>query len=201
MKAAVLYGNEDIRCAEISEPGVRPGHIKVKVRAAGICGSDIPRVLKNGAHFYPVVLGHEFSGEVVETGEGVTRVKTGDRVTGAPLLPCMRCEDCMRGDYALCRHYSFIGSSKQGAFAQYLVMPEQNAVRFDAAVPYEMAAFFEPATVALHGLLCNGYRGGGSVAVLGGGTVGLFAMQWAKIYGAKQVAVFDIDDGRLMLAK
>ena len=70
-----------------------PGLVKVKVKASGICGSDIPRVLHNGVHFYPIVLGHEFSGDVVEVGEGVTKVKVGERVTAAPLLPCMKCDE------------------------------------------------------------------------------------------------------------
>ena len=73
MKAAVLYGNEDIRYDDFKTPEVKPGTVKVRVRATGICGSDIPRVLHNGAHFYPVVLGHEFSGDVVEVGEALPR--------------------------------------------------------------------------------------------------------------------------------
>ena len=85
MKAAVLYGNEDIRYADWETPVCRPGTVKVRVRATGICGSDVPRVLNHGAHFYPVVLGHEFSGDVVEVGEGVEGLKHGDTVSGAPL--------------------------------------------------------------------------------------------------------------------
>lgn len=201
MKAAVLYANRDMRYADFDEPEVSPGQVKVRVRAAGICGSDIPRVLHGGAHFYPVVLGHEFAGDVVETGQGVTTISAGDRVSGAPLVPCLACGDCQRGDYSLCKHYSFIGSRRQGGFADYVVMPERNAVKYDPAIPYEQAAMFEPSTVALHGLFCNGFRGGGSVAVLGGGTIGLFAMQWAKAFGADRVAVADIDEQRLELAK
>lgn len=201
MKAAVLYGNEDIRFDDWPEPQVKPGDVKIKIHAAGICGSDVPRVLRNGAHFYPVVLGHEFSGEVTEIGEGVTHVAAGDHVSGAPLLPCMKCADCQKGDYSLCRHYSFVGSREQGSFAEYVVIPEINVVRFDPSIPYERAAMFEPATVSLHGLMLNDYRGGGSVAILGGGTIGLFAMQWARIFGSKKIAVFDIDDERLALAK
>ena len=99
MKAAVLYGNEDIRYADWETPACGPGMVKVRVRATGICGSDVPRVLHHGAHFYPVVLGHEFSGDVAEVGEGVQGLQVGDTVTGAPLVPCMRCADCQRGNY------------------------------------------------------------------------------------------------------
>ena len=201
MKAAVLHGNEDIRYEEFLTPEVKPGTVKVRVKAAGICGSDIPRVLNNGAHYYPIVLGHEFSGVVEEIGEGVTKVKVGDTVSGAPLLPCMKCGDCQRGNYSLCKHYGFIGSHDQGAFAEYVVMPEANAIPYDPIIPFEVAAMFEPATVSLHGMYCNDYAGGGDVAIIGGGTIGLFAAQWAHIFGAKRVVVFDLVQERLDLAK
>ena len=148
MKAAVVVANEDVQYQEIEEPQAKPGWVKIKVKASGICGSDVPRVLNHGVHFYPIVLGHEFSGDVVEVGEGVTKVKVGDRVSGAPLLPCMKCDDCQKGNFSLCKHYSFIGSRQQGSNADYVVVPEQNAVPFDKTVPYEQGAMFEPATVA-----------------------------------------------------
>ena len=200
MKAAVVCANEDVQYLEYEEPKVSAGMVKVKVKASGICGSDIPRVLHNGVHFYPIVLGHEFSGDVVEIGEGVTKVKVGDRVSGAPLLPCMTCDDCQNGNYSLCKHYSFIGSRQQGSNADYVVIPEKNAVPFDKSISYEQGAMFEPSTVALHGLMQNDYKGGGCVAILGGGTIGMFTMQWAKIFGSKKVVVFDISDERLALA-
>jgi len=201
MKAAVLHANKDLRYEDYPDPVVREGTVKVRVRAAGICGSDIPRVLHGGAHFYPIVLGHEFAGDVVEVGKNVTGVKVDDTVSVAPLIPCFKCGECQQGNYALCRSYSFIGSREQGGFAEYIVIPEASAVKYDPTIPYEQAAMFEPSTVALHGLYCGGYRGGESVAVLGGGTIGVFAMQWAKILGARQVVVFDINDERLSLAK
>ena len=201
MKAAVVVANEDVRYQEVEEPQVKPGYVKIKVKASGICGSDIPRVLHNGVHFYPIVLGHEFSGDVVEVGEGVTKVKAGQRVSGAPLLPCMKCDYCQNGNFSLCKHYSFIGSREQGSNADYVVIPEQNAIPFDPSISYEQGAMFEPSTVALHGLLQNDYQGGQYVAILGGGTIGMFTMQWAKIFGSKKVVVFDISQERLELAK
>ena len=201
MKAAVVVANEDVRYQEVEEPQVKPGWVKVKVKCSGICGSDVPRVLHNGVHFYPIVLGHEFSGDVVEVGEGVTKVKVGDRVSGAPLIPCMKCDDCQNGNFSLCKHYSFIGSRENGSNADYVVIPEQNAVPFDPSISYEQGAMFEPSTVAIHGLLQNDYQGGQCVAILGGGTIGMFTMQWAKIFGSKKVVVFDISEERLDLAK
>lgn len=201
MKAAVLWANENIRYQDYEEPQVKPGFVKIKVKASGICGSDLPRVLHNGAHFYPIVLGHEFSGDVVETGAGVKQVHVGDKVSGAPLIPCMKCDDCQKGNFSLCKHYSFIGSREQGSNADYVVIPEQNAVVFDKRISYEQGAMFEPSTVALHGIFQNDYHGGEYVAILGGGTIGMFTMQWAKIFGSKKVVVFDISEERLALAR
>ena len=201
MKAAVLYKNEDIRYEEFETPKTKPGTVMVKIRAAGICGSDLPRVFNNGAHYYPIVLGHEFAGEICEIGDGVEGFSVGDTVSGAPLVPCLHCIDCQQGNYALCKHYTFIGSRIQGSFAEYVVIPARNAVKYDPSISFLQAALFEPSTVAIHGLFCNNYTGGEDVAVLGGGTIGLFTMQWAKIFGARSVTVFDIDEGRLELAK
>ena len=200
MKAGVVHAREDIRYEDIEKPQPKEGQVLIKVKYTGICGSDIPRVNGDACHYFPNVLGHEFSGTVEEVGEGVTRVKPGDRVSGVPLVPCMKCEDCQKGNYSLCKHYSFIGSREFGSFAEYVVVPELNAVKFDDEVSFEQGAFFEPSTVALHGLNRVNYHGGECVAILGGGTIGMFTMQWAKIFGAKKVVVFDISKERLDFA-
>ena len=201
MKAGVVHAKNDIRYEEIKKPEAGPGKVLIKVKYTGICGSDVPRVNGDACHFFPNVLGHEFSGVVEEIGAGVTTLKPGDRVAGVPLVPCMRCEDCQKGNYSLCRHYSFIGSREFGSFAEYVVVPEKNAVKFGDEVSFEQGAFFEPATVALHGLRRLDFQGGKTVAILGGGTIGMLTMQWAKIFGAKTVVVFDILDERLELGK
>ena len=201
MKAGVVHAKNDIRYEEIKKPEAGPGKVLIKVKYTGICGSDVPRVNGDACHFFPNVLGHEFSGVVEAVGEGVTALKPGDRVAGVPLVPCMQCEDCQKGNYSLCRHYSFIGSREFGSFAEYVVVPERNAVKFGDEVSFEQGAFFEPATVALHGLRRLDFQGGKTVAVLGGGTIGMLTMQWAKIFGAKTVVVFDILDERLELGR
>lgn len=201
MKAGVLHAREDLRFEDIEKPVAGEGKVLVKVKYTGICGSDIPRVNGDACHFFPNILGHEFSGTVAEVGEGVTSVKPGDRVAGIPLLPCMKCDDCQKGNYSLCKHYSFVGSREFGSFAEYVVVPEKNVVKFDDEVSFEQGAFFEPATVALHGLQRVPYEGGKTVAILGGGTIGMFVMQWAKIFGAREAVVFDIEPTRLELGK
>lgn len=201
MKAGVVHAKNDIRFEEIETPKPGKGQVKIKVKYTGICGSDVPRVNGDACHYFPNVLGHEFSGTVAELGEGVTSLQVGDRVSGVPLVPCMKCADCQKGDYSLCKNYSFIGSREFGSFAEYVVVPEKNAVKFGEDVSFEQGAFFEPATVALHGLMRVDYKGGKTVAILGGGTIGLFTMQWAKIFGASKVVVFDITPERLELAE
>lgn len=201
MKAGVVYAKGDIRFEEIETPKPLSGQILIKVKYTGICGSDIPRVNGDACHFFPNILGHEFSGTIAEIGAGVSKLKVGDRVAGVPLIPCMKCEDCQRGNYSLCNNYSFIGSRQSGSYAEYVVVPEKNAVKFDDDVSFEQGAYFEPATVALHGLERTNFKGGKTVAILGCGTIGLFTMQWAKIFGASKVVVFDIQNERLALAK
>ncbi|MDR2613022.1 MAG: galactitol-1-phosphate 5-dehydrogenase [Deltaproteobacteria bacterium] len=200
MKAAVLHGKGDIRYEVVPDPVPGPGEAIIRVKAAGICGSDLPRVNEGAARFFPIILGHEFSGVVEALGPGVEGLRVGDRATAAPLVPCMACGDCQKGRYALCRDYRFIGSSLDGAFADLVRVPARGAVAFPDSVPFEQGAFFEPATVALHGLFAADFRPGGDVAVLGGGTVGLFALQWALLLGARRVAVFDVSPERLELA-
>lgn len=201
MKAGVVYAKNDIRYDDIEKPEIKENEVLIKVKYTGICGSDVPRVNGDACHFFPNVLGHEFSGVVCEIGGKVKKLSVGDRVAGVPLVPCMECDDCKKGNYSLCKHYSFIGSRQFGSFAEYVVVPEANAVKFDDEVSFVQGAFFEPSTVALHGLRRLDYKGGKTVAILGGGTIGLFTMQWAKIFGAAKVVVFDIDDARLELAK
>lgn len=201
MKAGVVHAREDIRYEEIDMPKPGKGEVLIKVKYTGICGSDVPRVNGDACHFFPNVLGHEFSGVVAEIGEGVTSLQPGDRVAGVPLVPCMECEDCQKGNYSLCKHYSFIGSRQFGSFAEYVAVPERNAVKFEDEVSFEQGAFFEPATVALHGLQRVPFEGGKTVAILGGGTIGMFVMQWANIFGARETVVFDIAEERLALGK
>ncbi|NLY91460.1 MAG: galactitol-1-phosphate 5-dehydrogenase [Firmicutes bacterium] len=201
MKAAVLYGKQDLRYTEVETPRINRDEILVRVKATGICGSDLPRVLGDGAHFYPIILGHEFSGEVVGVGPAVTNVQVGERIAGAPLVPCLQCSDCQQGWYSQCKHYTFIGSRVSGSWAEFVKMPAINGVKLPDGVTYEQGALFEPATVALHGLMVMDFRGGTDVAIVGCGTIGLLALEFAKILGARRIVALDLDDRKLALAK
>ena len=140
MYAGVVHAPFDIRYEQTETPEPGKGEVRIKVKYTGICGSDVPRVNGNACHFFPIILGHEFSGTVDAVGEGVTSVAAGDRVAGVPLVPCMKCDDCLHGNFSLCKHYSFIGSRQNGSFAEYVVVPESNAFRFDEDVSFEKGA-------------------------------------------------------------
>ena len=200
MKAVVCYGDGLVKYEDFPEPSTGAGEVKVAVEACGICGSDIPRAMARGAHSYPIVLGHEFCGTVAEIGEGVEGIKPGDHVTAAPLIPCHECDQCRKGNFSLCSHYSFIGSRQQGAFADYVTVPAKNIVVIPKELSAAQGALFEPSTISLHALRLTDFQPGGNVAVLGGGTMGVFALQWAKILGAKKVVVFGRDKTHLELS-
>lgn len=187
MKALVIYKDGIVKVEDVTEPEIKPGHVKIKVATCGICGSDIPRVLDNKAHYYPIILGHEFSGVVVAIGDNVEHVKPGDHVAGVPLIPCMHCEDCDRGNYSLCKNYTFIGSRLQGAMAEYVVVPEQNVVKLNEKIDFKDAALIEPLTVALHALKQNSHESGKRVAVLGMGTIGSLIVQATRHIGANNI--------------
>lgn len=196
MFAGVVHGPFDIRYEQVPTPKPEAGEVLVKVKYTGICGSDIPRVNGNACHSYPMILGHEFSGTIVELGEGVTDRQVGQRVAGVPLVPCMVCEDCKRGDYSLCKSYSFIGSRRYGSFAQYVALPAVNTVPI-GETPFDKGAFIEPVTVAIHGLRCADYKPGKTVAILGAGTIGMLTLQWCRIYGAEQIVMFNRTPAKL----
>ncbi len=201
MKAVVIEDNEKIAYKEVPAPEPGPGEVRVKVAVCGICGSDIPRVFDHAAHSYPVILGHEFSGTVDRTGIGVEGIEPGMRVTAAPLVPCHECPDCKRGDYSLCGHYNFIGSRRQGAMAEYVVVPARNIVVLPNEVSFEQAATIEPATVSLHALRLAKYGQGRRMAVLGCGIIGLYAIQWANLLGAESVTAIGRGETGLQAAE
>lgn len=189
MKALRIYENAIVKVEEVEEPVVGNTDVKIKVAACGICGSDIPRVLDNKAHFYPITLGHEFSGIVTEVGKDVSGINIGDSVAGVPLLPCMDCADCNNGNYSLCKNYSFIGSRLNGAMAEYVVVPQGNVIKLPKSMNLEDAAMIEPLSVVLHAFKQNRHQENRTVAILGMGTIGALATQVAKCYGAEKIAV------------
>lgn len=201
MKALVAYGPKDLRLEQIDIPQYQEDEVLIQVKACGICGSDVPRAVQGAVHNYPMVFGHEFSGCVVAVGSQVDHVKKGDRVTAAPLLPCGTCNFCQIGRPAMCQHYDFIGSRRQGAFAEYVAIKAVNIIKLSDDVDYLAGAMIEPITIALHGVRRVNFDVGATVAVFGAGTIGLLTLQCLRAIGAGKIYVIDVVDAKLALAK
>lgn len=172
----------------------------VKVAASGICGSDIHRGFGGGAYHHPLIMGHEFSGLVEDPCSG-SAFKKGDRVTVFPLIPCHICVPCQTGDYAQCLDYDYLGSRRDGAFAEYVYAPEENLVLLPDHVDILHAALTEPCAVALHGANKFSFKPGASAAVFGAGAIGNMVAQWLRIRGAGKIMIVDIDREKLDLAE
>jgi L-iditol 2-dehydrogenase len=187
-------------CRELDRPRPASGEVLLQVRAASICGSDVSRYTR-GHRMYPLVLGHEVSGDVVEVGQGVDPGLLGQRAALIPLIPCMHCDFCVAGLYSSCVSYSFLGSRRAGGFAEFIALPAVNLALLPDGVDYESGALIEPATVARHALEMGRFQPGQIVAVLGAGSVGQMAVQWLRILGAKKILVSDLFEDNLACAR
>jgi L-iditol 2-dehydrogenase len=202
MEALVLHGVGDLRLEAWPRPEAGPGEVLVRVGYCGVCGSDLPRIFVKGTYSFPTICGHELAGVVEECGEGVDDLGHGDPVAVFPLIWCGSCAACERGSYAQCRDYDYLGSRSDGGFAEWVVAPRRNLLRVPRGVSLDEAAMTEPAAVALHALRrAGGCLAGESVAVFGAGPIGLLAAQWARVLGAAEVAVFDVVDEKVSLAR
>ncbi|MCR5119052.1 MAG: galactitol-1-phosphate 5-dehydrogenase [Lachnospiraceae bacterium] len=189
MKAWVLKDIGDIKYEEVplQEPG--SGFVMIKVMAAGICGSDVPRVYRTGAHRMPLIPGHEFSGMVEETGEGTDPQLKGKRVGVFPLIPCRKCGPCRQQLYEMCRDYDYLGSRRDGAFAEYVCAPADNLIELPSGVSFETAAMLEPMAVAVHAMRkgTSGIVKDAAVCVCGLGTIGLMLCAFLKDAGFERI--------------
>ncbi|MEX3018089.1 galactitol-1-phosphate 5-dehydrogenase [Kluyvera sp. STS39-E] len=202
MKSVVIHAEGDVRVEERPIPTLKnDDDVLVKVICSGLCGSDIPRIFAKGAHYYPITLGHEFSGYVESYGPAVTDIQPGDAVACVPLLPCFDCPQCARGYFSLCKQYQFVGSRSEGGNAEYIIVRRANLFRLPDGMPIDDGAFIEPITVGLHAFhLAQGCEGK-NVVIIGAGTIGLLALQCARELGAKSITAIDINPQKLELAK
>uniref|UniRef100_A0A7V3YEX2 Galactitol-1-phosphate 5-dehydrogenase n=1 Tax=Candidatus Caldatribacterium californiense TaxID=1454726 RepID=A0A7V3YEX2_9BACT len=201
MKAVRLHAPGDLRVEEVEIPEINDHQVLVRVRAVGVCGSDPGRVMKKGTYSYPMTIGHEFAGEVVKVGARVTSCKPADRVTVAPLIPCGTCDYCKTGKFNLCDHYSYYGSRVDGAMAEYVAVEECDVLQLPEGLDFESGACTDPVAIAFHALRQGNLKAGKSVAILGVGPIGLFAVQWARVMGAKEIFAVDIFDEKLEIAR
>ena len=201
MKAAVLHAVGDIRYEDIETPEIGEHEALIRVRAAGICGSDIPRVMQTGTYRFPTVPGHEFTGEVAQLGKPSARIRVGDRVAVVPLVPCRACKMCIAGKFFHCENYDYLGSRSDGGFAEYARAPVDNLVPVPHEVDDLSAAVTEPACVALHTLKrAGGVSAGDRAVIFGAGPIGLLVAQWCRALGCQDLTVVDIRQKSLEIA-
>jgi L-iditol 2-dehydrogenase len=194
MKAWRLYGNNDLRLENVPVPKLKNDEVLVKVAAAGICSSDLGRVYGAGAYHYPITLGHEFAGEVVAAAADENAGIVGEKVGVFPLLPCFKCESCLRKSYETCKNYSYIGSRRDGAFAEFVNVPVWNLLPLPDSVSFENAAMLEPTAVALHASRLASDLTDKTVAVVGNGAIGRLTARFFEYSGAKEVVVLGRND-------
>src|SRR5471030_2730257 len=202
MKSVVVQAGGKVIVEDKPLPQIEhPDEVLVKIAYSGLCGSDITRIFADGAHYYPITLGHEFSGEVMRCGEKVTDLAVGDAVACVPLQPCFTCPECQRHAFSQCKHYQFIGSRSDGGHAEYLAVRRSSLFKLPKGASLLQGAFLEPITVSLHALKLAGGCEGKEVIVIGAGTIGQLAIQCANALGAKAVTAIDINQQRLQLAQ
>ena len=204
MKALLKRDAEPgLELADVPEPTVGPGDVLIKVKQTGICGTDLHIHSWDdwaASHVQaPLVVGHEFSGVVVETGESVTDVAVGDVVSGEGHLVCGRCRNCRAGRRHLCINTRGIGVQLDGAFAEYVAIPSQNAWVHPSPIGFDVAAIFDPFGNAVHTALTFPMLGE-DVLVTGAGPIGILAAMVSKHAGARNVVISDLSEERLALA-
>jgi L-iditol 2-dehydrogenase len=195
----MYYSNEDVRLEEMPIPKVGPGELLMKVKASGICGSDVMEWYRRDK--VPLVLGHETAGEVVEVGEGVNKFERGDRIAATHHVPCNTCHYCLNGHHTVCETLLKGTHFHPGGFAEYVLVPAINVDRGVFKIPdgvtYEEASFMEPLACVLRGQRNAGLKPGQSVLVLGSGISGLLHVSLARALGSGLIVAVDTIPFRL----
>lgn len=201
MKAVRLERVGSLAVCEVEKPTAGPSDLLVRIEACGVCGTD--RHLFHGEFpcTPPVTLGHEFSGIVEAIGPEVSGFSVGDRVTGDPNIACGRCAHCQAGRVNLCSNLRAIGIHRDGGFAEYVALPQKQAFALPGDLKPTHGAFCEPLGCCLHGVDLAAIKPGSSVAVLGGGVIGLLTVQLAKLAGATTIILSTRQASRRALAK
>lgn len=202
MQVAVYYNNRDVRIQEIPKPEIGEDEILLKVKASGICGSDVMewyRIKKA-----PLVLGHEATGEIAQVGSQVSKYKVGDRVFVAHHVPCNKCRYCLSGNHTVCETLHTTNYFP-GGFSEYIRVPKINVERgvflLPKEVSFEEGTFVEPLACVLRGQRLAGFKKGQRVIILGAGISGLLHLLLARADGAEKITITDINEFRLKKAK
>ena len=201
MKAYQLHAVGDLRYEDIPRPECPSGWCIVKVKAAGICSSDIPRIYKKGTYHFPTIPGHEFSGIVDSVADIENNNLVGRNVGIFPLIPCKTCESCRHGRYELCSNYDYIGSRRDGGFAEYVAVPIWNLIELDGDISFIEAAMMEPLAVSLHAVNQMDLKDLDRVAIVGTGMIAFAAAQWVVSKGVKSVTVIGRSEEKRKVAE
>jgi L-iditol 2-dehydrogenase len=207
MNALLLTEYMHLELTPMPEPAIGPDDVLVRVRACGICGSDVHGFDgSTGRRIPPLVMGHEASGEVAQIGSAVADLHPGERVTFDSTIYCGRCFYCAAGDVNLCDNREVLGVSpgpyrRHGAFAEFVSVPRRIVYRLPDTISFEQAALIEAVSVAVHAVGLIPVQQGETAVVVGSGMIGLLAIQAARLAGCARVVAIDIDDDRLRLAR
>jgi L-iditol 2-dehydrogenase len=205
VKAAILYKPGEIRIEEVDKPRIRADEILIRVKAVGVCGSDVHYYKRGRIGPYmvesPLILGHECSGIVEEIGSEVRHLAVGERVAIEPGVPCRRCQFCKAGRYNLCRDVVFMATPPvNGAFTEYVATAADFVYRLPVDMTCAEGALIEPLAVGMHAARRGGVSAGSRVAALGSGTIGLMTIAAAEAHGATEIYAVDLAPNRLALA-
>ncbi len=200
MKAAVYQGSHEILVKDVPEPLVGPTDVLVRPKFVGICGTDLS-AWEYGMYEPGLILGHEFSGEVIEVGKDVIHWKKGDRVVPNSLLPCGKCSFCKALKFSLCDDMQMVGISMNGGLAELVALPQNMLHRLPGTIDYKKGAFVEPLSIAVRGFNRIEFERGNSVLILGTGTIGIMSLYFAKLRGASVVYASEIRPARLEMAR
>lgn len=207
MKALLLKKYMELEVTDMAEPDIGPNDVLVRVRACGICGSDIHGLDgSSGRRIPPLVMGHEAAGTIAHAGPEVSAWKPGDRVTFDSTVSCGHCHFCRRGEINLCDNRQVLGVScgdyrRHGAFAEYVSVPQNILYKLPDSLPFEYAAMIEAVSIAVHAVNLTPRSLGDTAAVVGSGMIGQLTIQAAKAAGFGRVFAVDVDDAKLDMAR
>jgi L-iditol 2-dehydrogenase len=207
MKGLLLKQYMDLEVTDLPQPEIGPGDVLVRVRACGICGSDVHGLDgSTGRRIPPLVMGHEAAGVIAEVGRNIKQWKPGDRVTFDSTVSCGQCHFCRRGDINLCDNRQVLGVScgdyrRNGAFAEYVAVPENILYRLPDALSFDHAAMIEAVSIAVHAVNLTPRSLGDTAVVVGSGMIGQLTIQAAKVAGFSRVFAVDVDDAKLERAR
>lgn len=201
MKAYILHNVNDLRYEDTFMPECPKGWAIIQVKAAGICSSDVARIFTKGTYHFPTIPGHEFAGIVYNVADKENQHWIGKRVGVFPLIPCRECPQCQKKQYEMCVRYDYIGSRRDGAFADYVAVPIWNLLPLPDGVSFEVAAMLEPLSVGLHAIKTAMVKEDDNVAIVGTGMIGISAAQWAKKYTNGKVVVIGRNESKRSLVE